>query len=404
MTNRHDDAGKLSRRSLLKAGIAGCCSLCLAAAYGCAPGENDAHKNMPELSREGIFRKGLIRTKPSPWYTKLEHGMIRCDLCPGQCLLQDGERAYCRARENRGGVCYSLTYGNPALVQEDPVERKPFFHVLPGSRALSISTAGCNLACKFCEVWDMALVEPEEVYAYDMPPETVIENARKSGVQAISYAFGEPVVYYEYMAAVAALAREKGLLNLMHTALYLQEEPLREIIKVMDGVNVDLKGFSPEFYREYVGGELEPVLENLKIIREAGLHLEITNIVIPTVNDNMDEIEDMCRWISSRLGPDTPLHFARFYPLYKLSALPRTPVSTLEKARQTALKAGLRYVYVAKVTGHEGENTYCSECGNMVIDRMGFVIKELRLEDGICPYCGTEIPGRWSGCVGGGSF
>ncbi len=384
---------ELSRRNFLRAGAVGFCSLCLAGIYGCAVEDKN---DVPAPQRAETTRKGLIRTTTSPWYTELTDRRVRCDLCPRQCELAEGERGPCRVRENRDGSCFSLVYGNPALVQEDPVERKPFFHVLPGSRALSISTAGCNLSCQFCEVWDMALVAPEEVYAYDMPPETVIEYARAGGVLSVSYAFGEPVIYYEYVHTVAGKAREEGLLNLMHTAAYIQPEPLQEIVRLMDAVNVDLKGFDREFYREYVGGELDPVLENLKIIREAGVHMEITNIVIPTLNDDMEKIGEMCAWIAGELGTDVPLHFVRFYPLYRLSALPRTPVSTLEDARGKALESGLDYVYISRVTQHEGENTYCPGCGEKIIDRMGFVVEEIKLENGSCSYCGREIPGRWS--------
>jgi len=267
---------------------------------------------------------------------------------------------------------------------------------MPGSRTLSIATAGCNLACKFCETWDIALVAPEEVHAYDMPPETVVAHARATNVRSISYAFSEPVVFYEYMVAVATLAKEAGLLNLIHTAGYIQPEPLKELGGKLDAANVDLKSFDPSFYREVIGGELEPVLGTLKWLRDAGVHIEITNIVIPTLNDDMEKISEMCKWIVSELGTDVPVHFARFYPLYKLSDLPRTPVSTISKARDTALDAGLKFVYVARVTGHEGENTFCPDCGEIVIKRVGFVTDGIHMENGKCKHCGADISGRWA--------
>jgi pyruvate formate lyase activating enzyme len=338
---------------------------------------------------------GFVRPTRSPWFSELGNARVRCELCPKSCELAEGERAICRVRENRGGVGYTLAYGNPALIQEDPVERKPFFHVMPGSRALSIATAGCNLECKFCEVWDMALVAPEQVHAYDMPPEAVVAHALAANVRSISYAFGEPVIFYEYMAAVASLAREAGLLNLIHTAGYIQPEPLKELSGKLDAANIDLKSFDPAFYREVVGGELEPVLRTLRLLRDEGVHIEITNIVIPALSDDMEKIGEMCRWIADELGRDVPLHFARFYPLYRLSDLPRTPVSTLDRARNTALEAGLRFVYVARVTGHEGEDTFCPNCGEAVINRVGFVIDEMQLENGKCRYCGSDVPGRW---------
>ena len=382
--------GGLSRREFLKAGAGGICALCLAGVIACAQGRS------PREAPSQVVQKGFVRPTRSPWFTELDNAEVQCELCPKRCKLAEGERAPCRARENRDGVGYTLAYGNPALVQEDPVERKPFFHVMPGTRALSIATAGCNLACRFCEVWDMTQVAPEEIHAYDMPPEAVVAHARAANVPSISYAFGEPVVFYEYMADVAALAREAGLLNLIHTAGYIQPEPLRELSGLLDGANVDLKSFDPAFYREVVGGELEPVLRSLELLRDAGVHIEVTNIVIPTLNDDMDKIGEMCRWIRDELGTGVPVHFARFYPLHKLSDLPRTPVSTLDRARNTALEAGLEFVYVARVTGHEGENTFCPGCGETVIRRVGFVVDEIRLEDGRCEYCGRDIPGRWA--------
>ncbi len=384
--------GRLSRRELLRSTGVGICFFYLNNLLGCVPvGDGQNEQRAPVGPR-----KGLIHPVRSPWFTELDQGQIRCELCPKRCILAEGERASCRVRENREGQGYTLAYGNPALLQEDPIERKPFFHVLPGSRALSVSTAGCNLECKFCEVWDMALEYPENVYAHDVPPERVIKHARDSNVRSVSFAFGEPVIFYEYMAEVAHLSREAGLLNLMHTAGYIRTEPLQEIIEKIDAVNVDLKSFDEDFYREVVGGELGPVLNTLRLLRDKGVHIEITNILIPTLNDNMKKIGDMCKWIATELGADVPLHFARFYPLYKLSDLPRTPVSTLDEARHVAQEAGLKFVYIARVTDHEAENTFCPGCGKMVVERVGFVIEGIFMENGRCNNCGTEIPGKWA--------
>lgn len=391
MSQKKTVVSEMSRREFLKAGLSGVGSWCLAGVTGCTRARDVEEKR----SSPGP-QKGFVRPTPAAWFTQLEHGVVMCELCPINCQLAEGERGPCRVRQNQAGAGYTLAYGNPVLVQVDPVERKPFYHVIPGSQSLSISTAGCNLACEFCEVWDMALVSPQEVYAYDLPPHKVVEHGQASGVRAISYAFGEPVVFYEYMADVAALAKEAGFLNLVHTAGYIQPQPLQALISKIDAANVDLKSFDPTFYQQVVGGELQPVLETLKSLRNAGVHLEITNIVIPTLNDDMDLIQAMCTWIVNELGAQVPLHFARFYPLYRLSALPRTPVSTLDRARYVALEAGLEYVYIAKVTGHEGENTFCPNCGEMVIKRIGFVIGEVHMKDGGCSYCNTAIPGRWA--------
>lgn len=403
---------KLSRRKLLQGAGTGLCVLGLTSLNACAPEEEKEgeqkkektfDKKTPEKSKEknGQFiaaehKMGLMNPQPSPWFTELENNKVQCTLCPKACELDQGERAQCLVRENRGGEGYTLAYGNPALLQEDPIERKPFFHVLPGSRALSISTAGCNLSCKFCEVWDMALEKPEEVFAYDVPPENVIELAQKANLSSLSYAFGEPVIFYEYMEETASLAKDAGFLNLVHTAGYIQQKPLERLLDKIDAVNVDLKGFDREFYREVVGGELDHVLDSLKTMNAAGIHIEITNIIIPTLNDDMNYIEEMCKWIVEELGKNVPVHFARFYPLFKLSDLPRTPVSTLEEARNTAINAGLNFVYIARVSEHEGENTFCPNCGNIVINRLGFVIEAIHMEEGKCTHCGEKIPGKWA--------
>jgi pyruvate formate lyase activating enzyme len=381
---------RMTRKEVLKLMIGGACGLGLSSGIG----RSGAGSALAAPSAQAA-RLGFVSPVRSPWFTRLGNGRVRCELCPKECELDRDQRSPCLVRENREGHGYTLAYGNPVLIQEDPVERKPYFHVTPGSRALSISTAGCNLRCKFCEVWDMALVSPEDVHAYDLPPEAVVRLAESAGVRALSFGFGEPVVFYEYMSAMAELAKEQGMLNLFHTAGYIRPTPLKALCRLLDAANVDLKGFDPIFYREVVGGELEPVLSSLKTLKAAGVHLEITTIVIPTLNDDMETIRRMSRWIVSELGPDVPLHFSRFYPLYRLSALPRTPVSTLDRARETALEAGLNFVYVAKVTGHEGESTFCPGCGKAVIQRVGFFIDRMEVKDGSCGFCGRGLPGVW---------
>ncbi len=336
------------------------------------------------------------REHEARWYSRRANADVRCELCPRGCVIGVSERGACRVRENRGGTLYSLVYGRPAMIQADPVERAPFFHVQPGSRMLAVATAGCPLACSFCEVWDIALVDPEEIHSYDALPEAVVEQAVSIGAGAVSYAFGEPIAFAEYVLDTARLARKRGLLNLLHTSGYFAEQPLGEILEYIDAVNIDLKAFDGELYRRYVGGDLEPVLRTMRAIRAAGVHLEITNLVIPTVNDAPSDVRTMCRWIRDELGPDVPVHFARFYPLYKLANLPPTPVKSLDTARRIALEEGLEHVYVARVTGHEGENTFCPACGSTVINRLGFVIEEMNITDGACAACGRRIGGLWA--------
>ncbi len=385
---------KISRNKFIKSAL-GACSLC-AAGLAAASSRVMAQTAPPANDQPQTARMGFTSPSEASWFSSVNNSEIECALCPNGCRLKPGQRSVCRVRENRDGQGYTLAHSNPALIQEDPVERKPFFHVLPGTRALSISTTGCNLKCKFCEVWDMALVDPEDVHAYDMPPEAVVKHALAAGLKSLSYAFGEPVIFYEYMKKTSEKAREQGLFNLMHTAAYINPEPLKELCSTIDAVNVDLKSFDEKFYREVVGGELLLVLDSLKTIREKGLHLEITTIVIPTLNDDMEMISEMCSWIKTELGPDVPLHLARFYPLYQLSGLPRTPVSTLDQARETALQAGLNHVYVSRVTGHEGENTFCPGCGEKIINRVGFIIDSMNMQEGKCSHCSREISGIWT--------
>jgi len=375
----------LSRRHVLAAAAAGIGAWCLAGLPGAG---------LPV--RAQAAQLGLIGRRPSRWFEPLEGNLVRCTLCPHACRIADGRRGRCRVRENVGGTGYTLAYGNPCLVQLDPVERKPFFHALPGTRALSVSTAGCPLECRFCEVWDMALVSPEEVYAFELPPEALVEHALAVGASALSFAFGEPVAFLEYAIDAAAAARQAGLRSLLHTSGYVAAEPLEELVGAMDAVNVDLKAFDAAFYRDLCGAELEPVLRTLTRLRAAGVHLEVTNLVIPTLNDDAGLIRALCHWIVTELGPDVPLHFARFYPLYKLANLPPTPVSTLDRARAVALEEGLRYVYVARVTGHEGENTFCPHCGATAIARTGFIVDDLAVVDGRCRRCGGPIAGLWA--------
>lgn len=385
MKKNDNPAHLVTRRAFIKSGLSGACALCVAGILG-----------FPRAAGAYIPQKGFVNPIQSNWFSLLSNSDIQCELCPKQCLISPGKRGRCGVRENRNGKGYTLAYGNPVLVQMDPVERKPFFHVMPGTRALSVSTAGCPLECSFCEVWDMALVAPEDVYAYDLSPEKIVAQAKAAGAHSISYAFGEPVAFYEYMTDIARIAKKEGLLNLMHTSGYILPEPLKAITEMLDAVNIDLKGFDPEFYRKMVGGEIETVKDTLKILIKEGVHVEITNLIIPTVNDDMDQLKEMCMWIKNELGADVPIHFGRFYPLYKLANLPPTPVSTLDRARSTALETGLKYVYVARVTGHEGENTFCAECKEKIITRMGFVIEEMHIENGKCAYCSSPVAGRWT--------
>ena len=351
---------------------------------------------LPRTAQAQAPVKGLIKTKLSPYFTPLEGGEIRCDLCPRQCRVPKGKRGACRVRENRDGKYYSLVYGVPCAIHLDPIEKKPFFHVLPATQSFSMATAGCNLQCKFCQNWEISQAAPEEVYSYDVSPELAVKKAKEMGARSIAYTYVEPTIFYEYMLDIGLLAKKAGLLNVCHSNGFINPEPLRDLCKVMDAANIDLKGFTETFYRDLCNGELSPVLETLKILKKEKVHLEITNLVIPTMNDDMSVVKELCLWMKKELGPDTPIHFSRFHPLYKLRGLPSTPVSTLDKVRAVALSAGLEYVYIGNIPGHEAENTFCPKCKKRVIQRTGYMVGETHLKGGKCEYCGKPIPGIWN--------
>jgi len=343
-----------------------------------------------------MAKKGLIKTKLSPYFTSLAGGEIQCELCPRRCRVPKGKRGFCRVRENREGRYYSLVYGNPCVIHLDPIEKESFFHVLPGTSSLTLSTAGCTFQCKFCENWEISQASPEDVYSYEIPPEMVVKKAREMGARSIAYTYAEPTIFYEYMLDTGYRAKNMGLLNVIHSNGFINHAPLKNLCKVLDAAQIDLKGFTERFYRELSSGQLAPVLETLKTLKQEKIHLEITNLMIPTKNDEMSVVEEMCLWVKRELGADTPVHFSRFYPLHKLKRLPATPVSTLDKARDLALSSGLKYVYIGKVPGHEGWNTFCPKCKKMIIQRTGYMIGEMHLKGGKCGYCGKPIPGIWS--------
>ena len=299
-------------------------------------------------------------------------------------------------RENRDGKLYTLVYGKVYSYQVAPIEKDGMYHLLPGTRLLALATASCNFRCKHCHNWTLTQVGPEDISYRKWSPEEVVETAIRRGARTISGTINEPTIFYEYLYDIAKIARKEGLKFQFHTNGSISPEPLRTLLKHTDGVVVDLKGFTEKFYREIASAELEPVLETLKIIREEGVWLEITNLVIPTLNDEVDDIRRMCEWIKENLGPDVPLHFTRFSPAYKLTHLPRTPIETLEAARKIAMEIGLNYVTIGNVPGHKHNSTFCPGCEKRVIHRIHFTVLENNIEDGRCRFCQYKIPGIWS--------
>ena len=338
----------------------------------------------------------IKRLKEAGNYQQLAGNQVQCRLCFRKCIIPEGKRGFCRVRENRGGDLYSLVYGKPAGLQIDPIELEPMYHLLPGHRNLCVFTASCNFRCKHCHNWHISQRGPEELRAKSYSPQEVVEEALRRKCKSISHSINEPTVFYEYMYEIARLAKEKGLLTLFHTNGSLSPQPLRELLKYMDGVTVDLKGFDEKFYRETYSAELEPVLETLKIIKEEGVHLEIVNLVIPALNDDLKKRKEMCKWIKANLGEDVPLHFTRFSPAYKLTKFTPTPVKTLEEARKIALRAGLKYVYIGNLPGHEGNNTYCPQCKKRLIHRIHFTVLSNDMKNGKCGFCGYKIAGIWN--------
>jgi pyruvate formate lyase activating enzyme len=330
-------------------------------------------------------------------YCHLPHAgnYVRCNLCPHRCIVAEGERGLCRVRENQGGRLYSRVYGNPCAVHLDPIEKKPFFHFLPTAAAFSIATAGCNLRCLYCQNWPISQRPPEETQNIPLSPEDVIYYAREVNAPIIAYTYSEPIIFYEYMLATSLLARQAGLLNAVISAGFIEPDPLKELCQSVDAIKIDLKGFDENFYREVVGGELQPVLNSIETIHQMGVHLEIVNLVVPTLNDNLEQLKALSRWVARDLSPDVPLHFSRFHPQYKLTNLPATPIETLDKAREIALEEGVHYAYVGNVPGHPGNSTYCHACGRAIIVRQGFGVAEYHLSYERCEYCGEPIPGVW---------
>ena len=329
------------------------------------------------------------------WYEKSPRKTVQCQLCFRGCIIAEGKRGFCRARENRGGKLYSLVYGKPCAVQIDPIELEPMYHLLPGHRNLGLATAGCNFRCKFCQNWHISQRGLEETRNNDLSPEEIVKMAVEQGCKSISSTMSEPTVFYEYMYDINKLAKEMGLQTLFHTNGSLRPEPLFELLEFMDAVTVDLKAFTSEFYQRVSSSELWPVLRTLENIRKTDTHLEIVNLVIPTLNDDLDDIRRMCVWIRENLGDEIPLHFTRFFPAYKYQRLPPTPIETLEEAAGIADEEGLQYVYIGNVPGHERNSTFCLQCGERIIHRVHFSVLSMDIEHGKCRFCGHEIPGIW---------
>lgn len=378
----------ISRREFIKSIIGAGACLGLLSAGGIRKGLPVA--NAAEADGHIFFEKEAM------FYKKLGNGIIRCELCPKECEIGDTERGWCGVRENRKGKYYTLVYGNPCSINPDPIEKKPFFHFLPGTWAFSIATAGCNLNCKFCQNWEISQSRPEETNNVKLPPADVVENAKMTDCKSIAYTYSEPTVFFEYMIDTAKLAQKAGIRNVVVTAGFIKQEPLKMLCDNVDAIKVDLKSFRNEFYNKICNGSLKPVLDALKLIKASGVWCEIVYLVVPTLNDSDAELRDTSKWIYENLGPDIPVHFSRFSPMYQLKNLPPTSVQRLASARKIAMDVGLNFVYVGNVAGDPGENTYCPKCKNELIKRLRYMVRTMNVVNGKCKFCGEKIPGVWS--------
>ena len=336
--------------------------------------------------------------KEALFYEKLDDNLVNCNLCAHRChKIADSKRGICGVRENRGGKLYSLVYGKIIARSIDPIEKKPLFQFLPGSLSYSIATLGCNFRCDNCQNYDISQLPKirNTIIGQDTSPEEIVESAKLNDCKSIAYTYSEPTIFFEYAYDVAKLARKEGLKNVFVTNGYTTPEALKKIGPYLDAANVDLKSFSDDFYRKNCGARLEPVLEAIKLYKKLGIWTEITTLIIPTLNDKEEELRKIAEFIKD-VGEETPWHISQFYPTYKLIDLPRTPVETLRKARQIGLETGLRYVYEGNVLGETGENTYCYNCGKILIHRFGYKIQENSIQNLKCPKCGTKIDGIYN--------
>ena len=348
----------------------------------------------PEHLRGGVAAQEP-QAREASYYEKLGEKKVACRLCPQGCQVADLERGNCGVRENRGGIYYTLVYGQPCAVHVDPIEKKPLFHYFPGSQAYSLATAGCNFSCRFCQNWEISQRRPEQVEHVTLMPEEVVRQARLQRCRLIAHTYSEPVVFFEYMHDCAVLGREKGVPNVMISNGFIEKKPLQELCRYLGAVKIDLKAFTESFYQEQCGGRLKPVLDTLLTLRAEKVWFEIVVLVIPGLNDGSEEIGRMCRWLAREMGPDVPLHFSRFIPTYMLKNVPPTPPATLDQARRIAMDAGIHFCYIGNLLS-DAENTYCPSCGKLLLRRLMFSVENEGLKGNHCKYCRTLIPGVFS--------
>lgn len=375
----------LSRRKMLAAG----CTAAAASALPCALWES---ARGGDAAADASGKVG--GAKEALYWEAAEKGRVTCTLCPRGCRPAEGTRGFCGVRENRGGKYYSLVYGRPCAVHVDPIEKKPLFHYLPGEKAFSVGTAGCNLRCSFCQNWNISQYSPEEVDSIDLPPAALLERARETGSAAIAHTYNEPIITYEYMLETARLGREAGIPAVMISNGYIRKAPMEALCSHLGAVKIDLKAFTEEYYSEICGASLSPVKSTLMTLKERGIWFEIVVLLVTGKNDSADEVKRLSNWVVTTLSPDVPLHFSRYFPTYKLR-LAQTPVKTMIGAYEAARAEGVNFVYAGNIALPGKADTICPGCGAAVVKRLGHAVTSNTLIDGKCGGCGRAIPGVW---------
>ncbi|MEM0447308.1 MAG: AmmeMemoRadiSam system radical SAM enzyme [Thermoplasmata archaeon] len=337
------------------------------------------------------MRKDMNTLNEAKYY-EIENGKLRCTLCPHKCIIENGKVGICTVRKNINNKLYTLVYGRISSMAMDPIEKKPLFHFHPGSWIFSISTVGCNLKCKHCQNWEISQAMVEKITLDYYSPEEIVNIARGEGSNGIAFTYNEPTIWFEYTLDVSKISKKYGMYNVYVTNGYINEDPLKEISPYLDAMNIDVKGFTDDFYRKITSARLQPVLDTVSLAKDLGIHVELTYLIIPTLNDNPDEIRKFSKWAHETLGENAIVHFSRFHPDYLLRNLPETPSKTLYNAYKIAMEEGIKYVYLGNLWEEKYETTYCPNCGTPIIVRSGYNIKILNLtEDNRCSKCGKEI-------------
>ena len=386
---------KIGRRGFIENCIKGACALGLSSAL------LDSKHLLASTDKAGGLITGAeenpktfsLYEKEASHYAKMDNKLVRCGLCPRECTIPSGSRGMCGVRKNDEGLLKTLVYSRVCALHKDPIEKKPLYHYKPGSTALSVAAPGCNIACKFCQNWQISQARPEDIMCREITPSELVRQAKSSNCSIIAYTYSEPTIFYEYMYDTAVTGNEQGIKSVIITNGYINATPQLKLLEQLDAVKIDLKSFTDSFYKDLCSATLKPVMESLKRVKDKGKWLEIVVLIIPTLNDSAQEITEMANFISGELGNDVPVHFSRFHPQYKIKNLPSTPISTLERCYNICREKGLNYVYIGNAPGHPSEHTYCPSCGKIVIKRYGYYILANNISDGKCSYCSKEIAG-----------